>query len=186
VAEQLLAAVQGELRGVDRVEPVRCRPDAPAVLVLGPAAATATPGSLWATDLVCWENRGMGTVNDQATLDEAESATQAAMLAGDVAALDSLLADNLAFVGPDGAVIGKADDLNAHRTGATRFERITEVDRLVSVTGESGTSVVIADVALIDRGQRSERRLRWERSSAVIDGRWEVVRGAVTPVAKGA
>jgi hypothetical protein len=46
-----------------------------------------------------------------------ERALQAAMLAGDVEELDRLLHPELLAVGPDGPMIDKAGDLEAHRSG---------------------------------------------------------------------
>jgi len=66
------------------------------------------------------------------TIDQAEDAIQAAMRASDIAELDLLIADDLVFAGPDGTLIGKAADLEAHRTGATRFARIWILHRTLA------------------------------------------------------
>ena len=50
-----------------------------------------------------------------------EAALRAAQLAADVGALDSLIDDELLFAGPDGQLATKAQDLEAHRSGAVRF-----------------------------------------------------------------
>ncbi|MBA2707894.1 MAG: nuclear transport factor 2 family protein [Gemmatimonadaceae bacterium] len=53
-----------------------------------------------------------------------EAALRKAQLGGDVAALEQLVDDALVFTGPDGAVFGKADDLDAHREGWIRITRL--------------------------------------------------------------
>ena len=58
-----------------------------------------------------------------------EARIRAAQLDADVAALDSLIADELLFTGPDGQLGTKAQDLQAHRSGAVRF-RIHEPEEL--------------------------------------------------------
>jgi ketosteroid isomerase-like protein len=50
-----------------------------------------------------------------------EARLRAAQLTADVAALDALLDDRLLFVGPDGQLATKAQDLEAHRSGVVRF-----------------------------------------------------------------
>jgi hypothetical protein len=115
------------------------------------------------------------------SLDEVETAMQAAMLVSDVSALDLLISNDLVFIGPDGSQISKAADLAAHRTGTTRFERIDEIEREIVLSEAGGLTVLVADVTIIDHGKRTETRLRWERSWTVAEGLWQVTRGRVTP-----
>ncbi|GAB4071500.1 nuclear transport factor 2 family protein [Ancylobacter sonchi] len=53
----------------------------------------------------------------------AEEHLRRAALAGDVAALDALLADDLVFVNFAGHVLDKQDDLDLHRSGALKLSR---------------------------------------------------------------
>lgn len=117
------------------------------------------------------------------TIDQAEDALLAAMRVSDVEALDKLIADGLRFLGPDGAVIDKHTDLEAHRSGATRFSRIEEVERRSSEFRGGGSTETIAKAALSDNGRPIESTLRWRRTWQIIDGRWQVIEGSVTPVA---
>src|SRR5690349_20232385 len=52
-----------------------------------------------------------------------EARIRAAQLAADIATLDSLIAEDLLFTGPDGNLGTKAQDLAAHGSGAVRFRR---------------------------------------------------------------
>lgn len=54
----------------------------------------------------------------------AEERLRLAALAGDVAALDALLADDLVFVDAAGRVLDKEADLDLHRSGALKLNRV--------------------------------------------------------------
>ena len=60
----------------------------------------------------------------ESVIAELEGRLREAMLASDVDVLDTLLADDLTFVDATGKVWSKADDLNAHRYGIQRIERL--------------------------------------------------------------
>jgi ketosteroid isomerase-like protein len=103
-----------------------------------------------------------------------------AMRASDLVALEQLISDDLSFVDPSGAVLTKADDLRAHRTGATNFDRIDEVDRRTEEFDGQGTTVTTAMAVLrVDQGELAVR-LRWRREWRIIDGRWQVYAGSVS------
>lgn len=103
------------------------------------------------------------------------------MRAGDVAALDALIADDLDFVGPGGERISKQEDLAAHRAGPVRFDAITQRRRDTHVRDDDGTTVVTADVVVaVDGGPPAQVTLVWTRHWRLRDGRWQVFRGSVT------
>ena len=87
-------------------------------------------------------------------------------------------ADELAFTLPDGTSIGKRDDLDSHRTGATRFERLTERSRSTIEHDEGATTVTAVDAVIHWNGDRIEASLTYTRSWRIIDGRWQVVSGS--------
>src|SRR4051794_27816605 len=104
------------------------------------------------------------------------------MRVSDVAALDELIDAELVFTLPDGTIVGKEADLEAHRTGATRFERIAEIERRTAEHAGRGSTETIAEAVILNAGRRTEVTLRYERSWHIIDGRWQVIRGSVTPL----
>lgn len=113
-----------------------------------------------------------------------EAALVAAMRASDVAALDVLIADELAFTGPDGVTLGKQDDLDAHRTGATRFLALDVLTTEIAPSGTEGSTATVADIRLDGAGGPPiEARVRWERTWRIIDGRWQVITASATVVA---
>jgi ketosteroid isomerase-like protein len=113
-----------------------------------------------------------------------EEQLRAAQLSGDVAALDRLLAEDLLFTGPDGRLATKAQDLDAHRTGAVRF-RAHEPDelRVLRVTADVALSalrarLVVEVAGTIVRGTYRYTRV-WARESG---GPWRIVGGHVSEV----
>ena len=58
------------------------------------------------------------------SLHASELALRKAQLASDVSTLDTLIDEQLVFTGPDGALYGKSDDLDAHRRGLIRIDRL--------------------------------------------------------------
>lgn len=112
-----------------------------------------------------------------------EARLRAAQLAADVAALDLLIADELLFTGPDGALGTKAQDLEAHGAGIVRFRRhepeelrMRPVGRDVVVAGLRARLAV--DVA----GTLVEGTYRYTRVWAREAGAWRVVGGHVSAV----
>ena len=79
-----------------------------------------------------------------ATVDEAETRFRSALAAGDVDALDGLLADDFFYLTADGTTLDKNGLLDHLRSGATRVDRIVQEDHrrvrrdgLVVTTGHS-------------------------------------------------
>lgn len=80
-------------------------------------------------------------------IEDAERRLRAAMLAGDVAALDGLLMDDLVFVDQGGRVLTKAMDLEAHQSGLLRLSRLELSEVLVRPAADAVLVVVRADLA---------------------------------------
>jgi ketosteroid isomerase-like protein len=113
-----------------------------------------------------------------------EARLRAAQLAADVAALDALIADALLFTGPDGRLGTKAQDLEAHGSGAVRFRghepeelRVRRVGADVAVTALRARLAVEVAGTLV-RGTYRYTRV-WAREGG---GPWRVVGGHVSAV----
>lgn len=115
------------------------------------------------------------------SIDDAEDLLLNAMRASDLDALDALIADDLTFTLPDGTTIGKLDDIESHRTGATRFERLTELSRGSREHDGAGTTETAVDAVILWNGNRIDAALTYTRSWRIIDGRWQIVSGAAAP-----
>jgi ketosteroid isomerase-like protein len=117
-----------------------------------------------------------------------EDELRQAMLAADVAALDRLLDEQLLFVGPDGRVFRKAEDLEAHRRGLWRFVRLDVLERAVERGEGLVATATLAELGGVTAdGASFGGRFRYARSWRLgADGQWRVAAGAVVPVAASA
>jgi ketosteroid isomerase-like protein len=111
---------------------------------------------------------------------DAEERLRAAMLTNDVAALGSLLHDDLVFTGPDGAIVGKKDDLSAHRARRLRLTRLDFEDQQIEVDGVVALVTVRAFLAGTFDGSACDGSYRYTRTWRKTGGRWQIVAGRVT------
>lgn len=79
-------------------------------------------------------------------INAAELRLRQAMLGADIGALDTLLADDLIFVDPQGQVIDKTADLAAHRSARLKLDRIELSETEIRPLGE--TALVVTRAAL--------------------------------------
>jgi ketosteroid isomerase-like protein len=113
---------------------------------------------------------------------ELEARLREAQLTGDIAALDALIAEDLLFVGPDGRLATKNQDLEAHASGAVRFrEHVPEELRVRRVGSSVAVTSVRARLAVevmgtLARGTYQYTRI-WARE---LNGDWRVVGGHVS------
>lgn len=112
----------------------------------------------------------------------AEERLRTAMLTSDVSALDTLIDDELPFVGPNGSVVTKAMDLEAHRSGIIRIHRLDPSERQVLLLGEVAVVNVRMETAATIQGQRTEAALRYTRVWRFVDGSWRIVAGSIVPI----
>ncbi len=113
-----------------------------------------------------------------------EARIRTAQLEADVAALDSLIADELLFTGPDGQLGTKAQDLEAHRSGAVRF-RVHEPEelRIRRIGDDVAVSALRARLAVEVGGTLFRGTYRYTRVWArEAGGSWRVVAGHVSQI----
>lgn len=113
-----------------------------------------------------------------------EHRLRTAQLEANVSELDAVISDTLLFVGPDGALATKAQDLAAHASGTVRFEsheplelhirRISHDCALVNLLAQLRVSVNGTPVSGLFRYTRV-----WAREA---DGMWRVAGGHVSAV----
>lgn len=99
------------------------------------------------------------------------------MLGGDVSRLNDLIADELMFVMPDGQVAGKAADLEAHRAGVLKLNRMDFRDRLIQIWGDSAVVTVEAQLEGVFHNQPFAGTFRYTRIWHQRGGKWQIVAG---------
>ncbi|WCN79057.1 nuclear transport factor 2 family protein [Micromonospora sp. LH3U1] len=118
----------------------------------------------------------------EAELLDAERTLQAAQRAGDVAALDQLLIDQLIAIGPDGRVQTKQEDLAAHRDRRSVVEELVEEELDLLVVGSTGVTFFLGRVAGVFEGAAFAARLRYTRTWVHDDSHgWRVLAAHISP-----
>lgn len=111
-----------------------------------------------------------------------EERLRLAMLRGDVPELDVLIDDELLFVGPDGALYSKSDDLELYRSGAQKLSQVEFHEVAVQMHGATAVSVVTAYLSGSFKGAPYAGLYRYIRTWARGDS-WRIVAGAVSRLA---
>ena len=111
-----------------------------------------------------------------------ELALRAAQLAGDVMALERLIDDALIFTGPDGAIYGKQDDLDAHRLGLVRITRLDASDERIVRDGSFAVVSVLMEMSGTFHGASFAGPFRYTRVWCERPDGWRVVAGHVGAV----
>lgn len=111
-----------------------------------------------------------------------EGRLRTAIMAGDADALDRLLADDALYTDPTGAVMDKAADLAAHRSGALRVTRFDVEDQAIRLIG---TDAAVVQLRVSVAGSFGDAPIAgtfsYMRTWSLIDGR--VVAASCTPIA---
>jgi ketosteroid isomerase-like protein len=112
-----------------------------------------------------------------------ETRLYAAMLASDVAELDTLISDDLLFAGPTGELATKKMDLELHRSGGTQFHEFTPKELEIRVWSEQ---FALASAKIFLRGtflgQAFAGHYRYTRIWRKGQDGWQIVGGSVTPM----
>ena len=116
---------------------------------------------------------------EQSEIEIAEQTLRSAMLASDVEALNELIDDDLLFIGPDGSVLSKEDDLGFHRSGEQRITALDFQDQHIRAKGTVASVSVLAFVSGVFKGQAFEGRFRYLRVWHLTSAGWRVVAGSV-------
>ena len=122
-------------------------------------------------------------MNPESEIAALEEQLRGAMLRSDVSVLDSLIADGLLFVAPGGSIVGKAADLELHRSGAQRISQLDFTDLLVRAHGEVAVTTAVAVVSGTFNEQPFSGHFRYLRTWARTRTGWQVVAGSASSVA---
>ena len=118
---------------------------------------------------------------EHADLLAAERALQAAQRASDVEALDRLLHPDLLAVGPDGGLVGKAADLEAHRTGVFAITELEEEELEIRALGATAVTFVVLRIRGTIAGDEVSGRMRYTRTWVRDGGGWRVIAAHIAP-----
>jgi ketosteroid isomerase-like protein len=110
-----------------------------------------------------------------AEVEAAEEALREAMLAGDVAVLDRLLAEELIYTTHTGHVRDKAWDLDAHRAGLLRLSRLDVSEREIRLAADAAVVTLRAELAGTWDGNAFVGAFRYSRVWRREDGGLKVL-----------
>ncbi len=113
-----------------------------------------------------------------------EARLRLAQLSADVPTLDALIAEDLLFAGPDGALATKAMDLAAHASGSVRFRRHDpEALQVRRVGADCAVASLRARLVVVVAGAEVSGTFRYTRVWAREPGDgWRVVAGQVSAI----
>ena len=111
-----------------------------------------------------------------------EDELREAMMSNDVDALDRLLDDDLAFTSLDGEVVGKEDDLEAHRQRRLRLTRLDPSDRHVVRCRLVAVVSVRMDLEGTYDGAPASGAFRYTRVWCERPDGWRIVAGHLSMV----
>ena len=97
-----------------------------------------------------------------------------AQLTSNIDELDSLMADDLLAVGPDGQLLTKADDLAAHRAGFVNIHFMNPLETTIKVLPDVAIVFVLMGMQVTHQGQLFVGRCRYTRVWAHQGGHWQV------------
>jgi ketosteroid isomerase-like protein len=99
----------------------------------------------------------------------------AAMVKGDVAALDGLLADDLVYTHASGKVDSKASFLDDIKAGLLRYKVIRPEEPKLRVYGDTAVATGLAAVEVNNHGQELNMKLRYTDVWVNRGGKWQMV-----------
>jgi hypothetical protein len=117
------------------------------------------------------------------SLRAAELALRHAQLSSDVSALERLLDDSLVFTGPDGAIYGKQDDLDAHRRGLIRIMQLDASEEHLQDFGPIAVVSVRMEMRGSFNGTPFAGPFRYTRVWRSSPSGWRIVAGHVSAIA---
>ncbi len=112
-----------------------------------------------------------------------EEKLKLAMLSSDVDALDELLSPGLIFTNHLGQVISKQNDLEAHRKGDFKINKLSLSDQVMKFSGEVAIVSVLTNISGSYKGQPTSANFRFTRVWGKESGAWQISAGHSSLVA---
>jgi len=111
-----------------------------------------------------------------------EAALRQAQLTSDVGVLDRLVDEELVFIGPNGAVYGKADYLDGHRRGVIRITRLDPSEERIQLFGKVAVVSVRMEMSGTFEGNAFAGSFRYTRVWCARADGWRIVAGHVSAI----
>ena len=128
---------------------------------------------------IAWSMRWAATASaadatEQAVL-AAHERRRDATLAGDAAAVGSMMTDDLTFTHANAVVETKAEFLDALKTGRYQYKSLTDEERGVRVHGDTGTVSGTCRIVVAAAGKDIDIRVRFTELWVKIGSAWRMV-----------
>jgi ketosteroid isomerase-like protein len=114
------------------------------------------------------------TMTNDATIETLEEQLKAAMLAGDVQALDALLADDVTFIDHLGRRVDKLQELEAHRTGILKLDQLDIYDSVIKLLDNAASVSLRARVSGTYYGETFSAKIAYTRVWVCRQDVWTV------------
>lgn len=111
-----------------------------------------------------------------------EEELRLAMLSSDVEKLDKLIADSLIFTAPNGIVINKQFDLDAHRSGVQKIFKLEPSNQIIQIHDDFAIVMVNMDLVGMFNNQDFSGIFAYTRVWANSDNGFKVVAGHVSQI----
>ncbi|MFD1139972.1 nuclear transport factor 2 family protein [Larkinella insperata] len=123
-------------------------------------------------------------MNASDQIQQVEQRLQKAMLSSDLVELDALLSDELLVTGPDGQLVGKAEDLATHRAGRLRLSALVAQETKIKLLSDD-VAVVFALMSLRGTFQEQpfEGSYRYTRVWRRQKENWQIIAAHISAVA---
>jgi ketosteroid isomerase-like protein len=106
---------------------------------------------------------------------QADTDRFAAMVKGDLGALDKLLAIELTYIHSSARLEDKHAFMYGIKSGGTKYLKIIPTERQVHVMGNVAVVTGVAALHVVDRGQDLDITIRYTNVHVLRDGRWQMV-----------
>ena len=123
---------------------------------------------------ILWAGAASATDAEQAVLDAHEK-RRTATLAGDAAAVGSMMTDDLTFTHANAVVETKAEFLDALKTGRYQYKSLTDEERGVRVHGDTGIVSGTCRIVVTAGGKDIDIRVRFTELWVKEAGAWRMV-----------
>lgn len=105
-----------------------------------------------------------------------------AMLASDVAKLDELIADSLMFIAPNGMIVTKQMDIEAHKSGLQKMTKLSPSEQQIKVYDNCAIVTVKMEIEGTYGDTSISGNYRYIRTWSQTNGALKVVAGSVVSI----